>query len=380
MGILIFSNAFSQKGIFKYGTLSPEHYKENLTFEYIKDLIFINVEINKKTYRFLVDTGAPTIISSKVKGDFKIVQQDEITDASKNTQSVNYVLIPQMNLGALTYRNFSAMRSDMELLQELNIDGILGANLIRKSIWDFDIVHHKIMISDYLNTETVKGFDFAKIKTLETGTPALTLVYFNSIKEHGIYFDTGYNGLFYLTDSIFEKVSKKKLLKKKIEGAGQVSKSAFGTEVGTTYMLPLEMKLGKHPIPTFLSDVNKDEESNLGCEWLQYYHTIISKDKFYFKSNGKKINSQFITNGINTGRDSKGLYISFLWKNSAADKKGLRLNDRILSVDQQAPDLRNPEAVKELEDKIKENKKVLLEINTKGNFIELKSEILLDTL
>ncbi len=80
---------------------------------------------------------------------------------------------------------------------------------------------------------------------LVTGTPTISVNYFGAIKENNVYFDTGFDGFFYINKDVFEKLLGKGLVTKKAEGNGLIATTAFGTEEGTTYAIGLEMNLGK---------------------------------------------------------------------------------------------------------------------------------------
>jgi len=365
--------------MFKQGSISPNIYTENIAYEFVWDIIIIKVQINEKTYRFLLDTGAPTTINSKVIGDFAFVKEEKSTDASQNEASVNYVKIPKMKFGNIIYKDFVAMQYDIEVFEQLNIDGILGANLISKSTWEFDIENNVITVSDKLVENKVKDFSKTNLKIIDTGTPVLKFTYFNKIKEKGVYFDTGFNGLFYLSTSMFNKLSKKKLLSNRIRGIGIYARSAFGQdEISLTYMAALKMQLGEHEIPNIISDVSDDTESNMGCEWLKYYHTIISGKEFFFKRNKTPIPQKVISKGIRLLTDTKGLFISMVWEKSEAYKKGIRPNDRILSVNKKKIVGDDEKLLEELKRTIYEEKKIILEINKPGNYIELEREVIFD--
>lgn len=371
--------SFAQEGIHKQGTILPKIYRENLTYDIKDECILFNVEIEGKTYRFLLDTGAPTTISDKIKGNFPFLKEEEITDAATNTQKVNYVTIPEIKIGALTFKNFAVMYQDMSLFEKLQIDGIIGANIVSKSAWDFNLANKKITISSTLDTKQVNNtFKKVKIQKTETGTPTLTLTYFNKIKEKNIYFDTGYNGFFYLSGTKFNELREAKLISKYIEGNGIVSQSAFGTTEGITYMTPLKMKLREYNLPPFISDVDEDEESNMGSQWLKYYHTILYKNHLYFKENKQpKIESSFKSLGITTSVINNELLVSFVWNNTNATAKGLKPKDKILSVNKKDTSTLTTDELNLLKQEIKNLDKVTLEINTKGNFIELTKDTIL---
>ncbi|MCT4216562.1 aspartyl protease family protein [Elizabethkingia anophelis] len=376
--IIISIQIKAQKGIFKYGSIYPKTHNENISFELVANHIFVYVNIEGNKYRFLVDTGAPTSISKNVKGNFELVLKDEITDASGNKENISYVSIPELRLGNLIYKNFVALKGDIEIFNSLGIDGILGANLICKSIWDFNIGNNIITVSDQINKMTIKDFRKLKTKILNTGTPTLSMTYFNKEKEKNIYFDTGYNGLFYLCRSVFEKLLNKNLIKEYIEGNGVVSQNAFGNSEGKTYLLPLQMKIGKENIQPFLADVDYDDESNLGSEWLLAYRTILTKNRMYIKKyKDAELKRALVTKGINISHNGSDLVVVFLWKNSSAQKKGIKIGDKILSINGKNYSVGDKVEIDNIISDFYKNQSVVLEINVKGNFIELFDEILL---
>ena len=168
------------------------------------------------------------------------------------------------------------------------------------------------------------------------------------------------------------------MVTKKAEGNGLIATTAFGTEEGTTYAIGLEMNLGKNVLQPFISEV-LFLKSNMGSEWLAYYHTIISGNKLYFKKNKVDLEQKFVSKGIKVNIDEKGLYVSFIWNNSEAQQKGIKVGDRILSLNNQTV---NPENKQQQENLIEEfvnsEQSVSLEINKKGNVIQLNNEIILD--
>ena len=285
-----------------------------------------------------------------------------------------------MTLGNITYQNFAACQLELKTYDILKIDDILGGNLTSKSTWGFDLENETITTSNELNTELVKDFKKIKTKLLVTGTPTISVNYFGAIKENNVYFDTGFDGLFYINKDVFEKLLGKGLVTKKAEGNGLIATTAFGTEEGTTYAIGLEMNLGKNVLQPFISDVSLgDSESNMGSEWLAYYHTIISGNKLYFKKNKVDLEQKFVSKGIKGFIDEKGLYMSFIWNNSEAQQKGIKVGYRILSLNNQTV---NPENKQQQENLIEEfvnsEQSVSLEINKKGNVIQLNNEIILD--
>lgn len=376
--ILVSMYSYSQKGIFKKGTIAPSVYNEKLEYRLVNDLIYLDVEINNNKYTFILDTGAPTTISTKVKGDFEFLLKESIVDASNNSQDVNYVSIPSIKIGNLEFTNFAAMQEDLSLLTEAGVDGLIGGNIICRSAWDFDLEKNNIVISNTLNKEVVKkGFKEMKVALEDTGTPTVSMKYFNKIGEENIYFDTGYNDFFYLSNDKFLEIKKANLVSTFIEGNGVISQSAFGDGVGNTFLMPLEMSIGGHKLPTFITDVDIDEESNLGAKWLTYYRTILYKNKLYFKANNTSMKKEVIAKSIKIDFKGTELYITFVWNTPFTKEHNLKIGDKILSINNKDISSMSPEDLKKVKSTTFKEKEVLIEVNTKGNFVLVKDEVLL---
>lgn len=377
--ILLISKAlFAQEGIFANGRTLKENDIEKVPFKLNNNHIISKVKINGNTYKILIDTGAPTSFTSKVKGDFKIIKEDNIMDASQNVEKVTYYEIPMIKLGNIVYENIAVMKLDSEIMEDTGIDGIIGANIIAKNIWNFDLENHSIIISDSLNQNNTKEFNNVEIKKLYIGSPKIELEYFSRVREH-IIFDTGYDGLFYFSEKMFKILQDEKLIDKIFTGKGLHGKSAFDNnenrEASVLYRTRAEIKINEELIPPIIADVDIDEESNLGSEWLKYYHTIISHDKFYFKRNKAPIEDKSSTIGINAEFINNELVISSIWGNSQAYKSGIRYGDKILSVNgKKSENAKNKKQKGKLLKVINTHDEVVLEINKKGNYHKLKKE------
>lgn len=64
--IILTTKVFSQNINMNIGATKSKNYYQEITFEFIKNKIIIPVEIDGKTYKFLLDTGAPNMISKEI--------------------------------------------------------------------------------------------------------------------------------------------------------------------------------------------------------------------------------------------------------------------------------------------------------------------------
>jgi len=145
------------------GDIEISNYKEIIPFNYDYNFALIKVEINNKFYTFLVDTGAPTLISNEIYKDLNIkpANSTNVIDSQGQFKKQDVVIIPQIKLGNLTYNNIGAVVANLRDVFEFNcmkIDGIIGANQMAKSYWKFDYQNHEITITDKLENYDLKSY------------------------------------------------------------------------------------------------------------------------------------------------------------------------------------------------------------------------------
>ncbi|WP_438962546.1 aspartyl protease family protein [Nonlabens sp.] len=184
--------------IFTGGTVVQKEYQVSVPFNYDYNFAIIKVHINGKVYNFLVDTGAPTVISDKIYKDLNIKAADRtmVTDSQGQRKSQEVVIIPMMTVGGLNYEDIGAVVANLRDVFEFNcmgIDGILGANQMAKSYWKFDYETKNITITDQLSNYDLSQYtDTLSFSTSTQLTPYIT-GYANGIQTVFTY-DTGSAG------------------------------------------------------------------------------------------------------------------------------------------------------------------------------------------
>jgi hypothetical protein len=116
-------------------------------------LHIVPVTINGSTYQFLFDTGAPTAISKPLqkKLQYKVIDRGDMYDSDKNRLKVSYVLVDSLDIGDVTFSNVKAFVADFTdnpILECLNLDGIIGSNMMQISNWKIDYQNETISLSN----------------------------------------------------------------------------------------------------------------------------------------------------------------------------------------------------------------------------------------
>lgn len=142
----------SWSSTFQSGSISKEEFTETLNMELVKGVIIIPVEINGKTYRFLFDTGAINSISEDMQEElgFKVLTTGTIKDSDNNRTKVKYVNIDSLMIGGVAFYNQSSFVGDFKanpVLRCMNLDGILGSNVMRFCNWTIDYEKEEIVLT-----------------------------------------------------------------------------------------------------------------------------------------------------------------------------------------------------------------------------------------
>jgi hypothetical protein len=129
--------------LFSLGDGPEEIYQDSIAFTRQSRLIIFPVTIQGKTYRFLFDTGAPMVVSEELAKTLKMkrVSRKSVGDSQGKREKLNYVRMDEITVGHKSFTNLTAIVADLKrapAINCLNIDGIVGGNLMRMAIWDID--------------------------------------------------------------------------------------------------------------------------------------------------------------------------------------------------------------------------------------------------
>ena len=164
--LFLFVITHSQKISLDQGIVEPHKYYEEISIEMVYEKMVVPVTINNKTYRFLVDTGAPNIISNELFEELRIkpIRTLGVSDANESTGNLLLTVIEKIQLGSIHYKNTVALVSDLKNHPALgcyNIDGFIGSNLLKNSVVKFDLSNKKMILTDdskklNLNSKPIK--------------------------------------------------------------------------------------------------------------------------------------------------------------------------------------------------------------------------------
>ena len=342
--LILFSSAiYSQKINLSSVTIDQKNYYEELKFEVVLKKIIIPVTINNKTYKFLLDTGAPNIISNTVLKDLEIQNQKNISvsDANNKKQDMNMVGVKSIKINNLDFQNTVALVSDLDnhfLLKCYEIDGFIGSNLLQNSILKISLKDKKIIITD----------DIKKLKTTAKPTklkligaqksPFIALNVFGKNNEKGSEYallDTGMDGLYDIsnrTNTIFQKEN---IVEKLATNSGASDVGLFGVNVSKEQQLIKvnTVEINQTTFENIVTTTTDDNNSRIGLDLLKYGDVIIDfkSKKFYFEAEKKiDLNDKHPIVSLSFDENKK-IIIGHVWNNDYLDK--IQFGDEVIRLD-----------------------------------------------
>ncbi|GGD23404.1 retropepsin-like aspartic protease [Flavobacterium orientale] len=332
----------SQKIAFDQGKINQKHYYEEISFELVNNKIMLPVVINNKTYRFLLDTGAPNVISKRVLNELNIQNSLKInvSDANNKSDTMELVSVNSIQIGKLNFENNVALVSDLDnhfILKCYQMDGFIGSNLFQNSIVKISLKDKKITITDKiknLNT-TAKP---TKLKLFgEQKSPYVT-INFNAKSQkkvtEDVLIDTGMDGFYEMSNRAFGILSNENVFEELARATGSSGIGLFGSAPEKEQILfrtPF-YKLNQTTFENLIANTTDDNNSRIGLDLLLHGDIIIDfiNKKFYFEATEKIALTEKPPVYSATLIDTK-YSIGFVW--DAAFKDILNYGDEIIRVD-----------------------------------------------
>lgn len=332
----------SQKIAFDQGKINQKNYYEEISFELVNNKIMLPVVINNKTYRFLLDTGAPNVISKRVLNELNIQNSLKInvSDANNKSDTMELVSVNAIQIGKLNFENNVALVSDLDnhfILKCYKMDGFIGSNLFQNSIVKISLKDKKITITDKiknLNT-TAKP---TKLKLFgEQKSPYVT-INFNAKSQkkvtEDVLIDTGMDGFYEMSNRAFGILSNENVFEELARATGSSGIGLFGSAPEKEQILfrtPF-YKLNQTTFENLIANTTDDNNSRIGLDLLLHGDIIIDfiNKKFYFEATEKIALTEKPPVYSATLIDTK-YSIGFVW--DAALKDIVNYGDEIVRVD-----------------------------------------------
>lgn len=340
--LLINSLIFGQIN-FNQGSINLKEYYEVIPYETEIGKIILPVTINNKTYRFLLDTGAPNLFSTELLKEINVAEGDSINvnDANNQDQKMKFAVVPQLKIGNLVFENQAGLIYNFEehnLLSCYKIDGFIGSNLLRNSIIKMNGANKTIIITNKIKSLNI---DKKPIKMKLVGNQKLPYVELKLVGKNNekasdmVLVDTGMDGLYDMSKRAYSIFEKSKIFKALYSATGIGGSGLFGSGNSNEQKL-LEIEnanLNQQIINNITVSTTSDDNSRIGLDILKYGDVTLDflNKKFYFEST-KTIDVKEKTPKFYTSVQNDKVVVGLVWD----EKLKLLMNtgDEVISIDQ----------------------------------------------
>ncbi len=341
--LVLFSCTTQKQFTHNKGHSVQSDYYSTIPFEWVRNKIIVPVEINGKTYRFLVDTGSSNAISERLQKElqYPILINQFIRDQSGKGDSLQIVEMKELAFGGVLFNNTPAIvfPDSTLLLQCYGVEGIIGSNMLRNSIIRFSLPEKTITVTD--NSQKIKLNKKQSSKLWLT--PMQSLPYFwVSIENEKkgtqlLLFDSGMKGLYSLSVKKYTNTFKKRKIFKPLGYSyGNNSYGLYGfaeNDYHYKLLLPV-MNINGMLLNNVVTYTTSNNNSRIGAEVFE--HAIVTLDyinkRIYFEPLFEKEKDVYKkTYPVDPNLISNKLCIGYVWDENLLSE--VSVGDQILSID-----------------------------------------------
>jgi len=343
---LFAGSLLAQRFNFNQGSIIQKKYLEKIPYQNIDGKIVVPVTINGKMYNFIIDTGASLAISDQLFKELNlpIIGQNEIIDASGRIKEAKIISLPELHLQGITFIDtpgcvFHEESSDFyNLLECFGIDGIIGSNMLRNSVIQFDDRSKLVIISNnFFKIPKKKVVKAQKMELSPSSHPFITIgLHIEQNVGDFVLFDTGSSEFYSMSMYTYNWLNDRADVSKIAEGEGSFSWSFHGISENQQYLLLNIQKF--HLRNKIFNDVivtTNNTISHIGSQLLQYGKTSLDyKKKFFYFEPFDNLNTDELSErpwAILPGFQNEKLVVGIIWDKTLETQ--INFGDEILSID-----------------------------------------------
>lgn len=258
------------------GSVSKKDFYVSVPFEVKNDLLLVNVTVNGKKRKFLLDTGAPTAISTAIQSAacYPFLAELPATDINGHDALFTAVRVDDMQLGNLVVGNIPALVIDKDnpIFRHLGIDGIIGSNMLRDMVVKISLKSGRIEFTDnasLLNTDGAYVSQMFTDRDMQS-SPVIRVKLGQGVSEE-LLFDTGFSGFYDLASNKFELYTNTPDVAVVGKEEGKAMYGLVGKEQPTTkhkVLIP-EYNVAGFVYHNVVAYTSSDDNSKLGAKILR---------------------------------------------------------------------------------------------------------------
>jgi hypothetical protein len=346
IGFLSSCDSLKTLKLYKKGDVQKGSFTNKTTFETLRNLIVVKVFIKEKPYNFILDTGAPLCaISEKLAQELGLKPQSKLSvgDSQGKDKKGNLYAIESLSIGNTIFTNEICLGSDFAKMSTVgeNIDGIIGATVMKKAAWFIDNEQKMITIASDRNAlpklENAFKLPF-KCKTFESSP--FIVIQLDGI-SYDLEFDTGSKNGVNLNRKAVVAAQKNSPFTYTTFSVGNPRMGLYGRgSIDTTYFMKTQKTqlgdavIGNEQVVSF----RKNSSSIIGMKILKNYNLLLDwQRKEILLSPIKEVPKDVINPwGFDYAFEENSMKITEIFDNSDAAKKGLMLGDIVLKINEKS--------------------------------------------
>ncbi len=339
--ILFCSKSFGQIG-FLVGDIDSKNYYEEIPFKLIEGLPIIKVKYRGEVRDFMLDTGAQNIFFDDID-DVVNIKKTSVVDANIMMKQAQIVYKQNFELGSLKFTEqefITNVAKDNFLKTCFGIDGLIGSNAFRNSIFKLDYTRNVLIITNDLKRIDLKDYSEYKMEKVNKNTLyPYVVVSFDADKKINISYliDSGFTSSIDMNTIAYEVLNKYNGIKEHQKGIGTSHFGLFGPNKDEDLLRvkTVTAEVGKLKIENQYIRVSKSTDSKLGYEILKLLDPVfdLKKNKLYFRNSEMKFESKGNGNIAIIYRDGKTVVSSLFGKHMQKAKIG----DEVIEIEGVAP-------------------------------------------
>jgi 6-pyruvoyl-tetrahydropterin synthase len=359
--------------------ISQNYFETEIPFFYENGTIIIEVVIEGKKKKFIIDSGAGTVIKESILSqlDYKSLGKTSYKDTYSKKKKLKNIQLHRLDIGGIEFCNIVGTVSDFNILSKAypctEIEGIIGYNVLNKAVWDFNFIEKKIIITDRFYSAQKKEALTFRFDNAITTRPLLNINIDGVIIGKAM-LDLGSNGSISLPSTFFERVKNKQNIKTVFGNKSALHSKKKAVKIKLAEISKL--KINTLSIPNLIKvSFEKDLMKPLiGTKFLENYRVILNRpERLLILKNYSLLNTDKNDSfGFTFFLYNSELKVSSVMQPSIAFDNKLRTNDKLLKInDTYLVDLSNEKYCDYLQNDINKQNHLNLRVERDGQQIDL---------
>lgn len=306
-------------------------------------IVEVTLEGGSRPYRLLFDTGAVTVLKPSIAQELGLttVARRPIGSATGQKRTLPFAVLPRCTVGGITFEDIGAVLLELDSSPELaclnaEIDGILGANMMRLAAWQIDFQASTIAFSDRLEAlpeaRTGHAIPFT---TSSQGSPRIRVEAWGATTD--VTLDTGKSGGIGLSAKAWSAPHYRQDTVAHAQGYGRLAVGAFGARTDTMWVAQARpLRLGDWALDTALVAISERRSHLLGNAFLSRFRVTLDwRGGMVYLLPREEVPTTLNATGLGYTWQDSTLRVSFLYEGSVAERSGLSIGSRLLRVGEQ---------------------------------------------